>query len=87
MDLLTIDMPLILFKQKRILCWGNSNQIVEFTTTYNVAEFTAEAAIDESSPRYLRIAGDKLSCSDFVKLLTNLTNKKYKIFKPEGISF
>jgi nucleoside-diphosphate-sugar epimerase len=87
MDLLTTDMPLILFKQKRILCWGNANQILEFTTTDNVAEFTAAAAVDENTPRYLRIAGDKLSCNDFVKLLSELTTKKYKIFRPVGIGF
>ena len=86
MDLLTTDMPLILFKQKWILCWGNANQILEFTTTNNVAEFTAAAAIDDNTPRYLRIAGDKLSCNDFVKLLTELTRKQYKIFRPGGIN-
>lgn len=86
MDLLTTDMPLIMFKQKRILCWGNPNQILEFTTTYNVAEFTAEVAIEDNTPRFLRIAGDRLSCNNFVKLLTELTNKNYKIFRPGGIS-
>ena len=85
MDLLTTDMPLILFKKKWILCWGNANQILEFTTTDNVAEFTASAAVDYNTPRYLRIAGDKLTCNDFVKLLSELTNKKYKIFRPGGI--
>ena len=86
MDLLTTDMPLILFKKKWILCWGNANQILEFTTTDNVAEFAAAAAVDENTPRYLRIAGDKLSCNDFVKLLTRLTRKQYKIFRPGGIN-
>jgi hypothetical protein len=86
MDLLTTDMPLILFKQKRILCWGSPDQIIEFTTTYNVAEFTAEAAIDDNTPRYLRIAGDRLSCNNLVKLLTDLTTKAYKIFRPGGIN-
>jgi len=86
MDLLTTDMPLILFKQKRILCWGNANQILEFTTTDNVAEFTAAAALDDNTPRFLRIAGDKLSCNDFAQLLSELTNNKYKIFRPGGIS-
>jgi hypothetical protein len=85
MDLLTTDMPLILFKQKRILCWGNPDQILEFTTTYNVAEFTAEAAMDDNSPRYLRIAADRLSCRGFVHLLSELTSKKYKLFRPGGI--
>jgi nucleoside-diphosphate-sugar epimerase len=86
MDLLTTDMPLIMFKQKRILCWGNPEQIIEFTTTFNVADFTAEVAMDDNTPRYLRIAGDKLSCNDFVKLLNELTNEKYKLFRPGGIS-
>lgn len=85
MDLLTTDMPLIMFKQKRILCWGNPDQIMEFTTTYDVADFTAEVAIDNNTPRFLRITGDRLSCNDFVKLLTELTNEKYKLFRPGGI--
>jgi nucleoside-diphosphate-sugar epimerase len=85
MDLLTTDMPLILFKQKRILCWGNANQIIEFTTTDDVAKFTAEVAIDDDTPRYMRIAGDRLSCKDFVELLSSITNHKYKLLKPGGI--
>lgn len=85
MDLLTTDMPLIMFKQKRILCWGNPDQIIEFTTTHNIAEFTAEVALDDSTPRYMRIAGDRLSCNDFVKLLSELTDKKFKLFRPGGI--
>ena len=85
MDLLTTDMPLIMFKQKRVLCWGNPDQVMEFTTTHNVAEFTAEVALDDDSPRYLRIAGDRLSCNQFAELLTRLTGKKYKIFRPGGI--
>jgi uncharacterized protein YbjT (DUF2867 family) len=63
MDLLTTDMPLIMFKQKRILCWGNPNQMIEFTSTHNVAAFTAEAAMENETPRFLRIAGDIISCN------------------------
>ncbi len=85
MELLTTDMPLILAKQKRILCWGNANQKLEFTTTFNIAQFTAHAALDDTTPRYLRIAGDALSCNDFVQLQSELTQEKYKIFKPGGI--
>jgi nucleoside-diphosphate-sugar epimerase len=85
MDLLTTDMPLILFNKKRILCWGNPNQIMEFTTTENIAAFTSEAALDDATPRFMNIAGDKLSCNDFVQLLSQLTGEKYKIFKPGGI--
>ncbi len=87
MDLLTTDMPLIMFKKQRILCWGNPDQIIEFTTTNNIAQFTAEAAMDNDTARYLRIAGDRLSCNDFVTLLSELTGKKYKLFRPGGIGF
>jgi len=85
MDLLTTDMPLILFKKRKILCWGNADQIIEFTTTDNVAEFTACVALDDESPRFMRIAGDRLSCNEFVKLLSELTSKDYKLFRPGGI--
>lgn len=85
MDLLMTDMPLILFKQRRILCWGNPDQIMEFTTTDNVARFTAEAAMDENTPRYMRIAGDRLSCNDFVKLLSEITKQEFKLLRPGGI--
>tara|TARA_B100000678_G_scaffold204187_1_gene171969 strand:- start:2547 stop:3455 length:909 start_codon:yes stop_codon:yes gene_type:complete len=86
MELLTTDMPLILFKIKRILCWGNPDQIMEFTITDDVAKFTALAAVDDNTPRYLRIAGDRLSSNDFVKLLTKLTGENFRLFKPGGIS-
>jgi NmrA-like family len=85
MDLLMTDMPLILFKQARILCWGDPNQIMEFTTTQNIASFTAAAAMDSNAPRFLRIAGDRLSCNDFVSLLTQMTGENYKIFRPGSI--
>lgn len=85
MDLLTTDMPLILFKQKRILCWGDPDQIMEFTTIDNVAEFTAAVAMDDDTPRYLRIAGDRLSCNSFLNLLSELTETKFKLLRPGGI--
>lgn len=86
MDLLTTDMPLILSKSNRILCWGNPNQPMEFTLTDDVAQFTAKAALDDDSPRYLKIAGDRLSCNDFVNLLTQISGKKYRLLRPGGIS-
>jgi uncharacterized protein YbjT (DUF2867 family) len=85
MELLTTDMPLILSKQNRILCWGNPDQVMEFTTTYDIADFTANAALEENTPRYMRIAGDRLSCNQFVELLTEITTKKYKLLRPGGI--
>ena len=61
MDMLTNEMPLILFKQKMVLYWGDANHRLSFTTIDNTAEYTANVALEDSSPRYLRIAGDQLS--------------------------
>ncbi|MFM2387585.1 MAG: hypothetical protein RL660_2342 [Bacteroidota bacterium] len=85
MDMLTAEMPLIMKKQKKILCWGNANQVMDFTHTENVAHFTALAALAESTPRHLFIAGDRMSCKDFVALMSKLSGKTYKIFRPGSI--
>ncbi len=86
MELTTGDMPLILFDKNKILAWGNSSIKMDFTTTYNVAAYTAFAALDSTAPRYLKIAGDSLSCDDVVRTMTELTATPYKIFRPGGIS-
>jgi uncharacterized protein YbjT (DUF2867 family) len=82
MDMLTNEMPLILFKQKRILYWGNADHKMAFTTVQNVAEFTANAALDPTTPRFLHIAGDQLSPKEFQTLMTNLTGEKFGTIRP-----
>ncbi len=85
MDLLTTDMPLILFKQKRILSWGDPSVKMDFTTTENIADYTAQVALDNDTPRYLKIAGDIMSAEDVQKLMTDISGTKYKLFRPGGI--
>lgn len=85
MELLTGDMPLILFGLKRILHWGNPNVVMDFTTTYDVADYTARVALDTSSPRYLHIAGDRLNAREFATLMTDLTGKTFGLLRPGGI--
>ena len=85
MDMLTAEMPLILFKFKRILYWGNPNIKMDLTTTYNVAEFTANVALDENTPRYLRIAGDSVNAHDVQKIMSDITGLTFGLFRPGGI--
>lgn len=85
MELTTGDMPLILFGKNKILCWGDKNIKMDLTTTYNISTYTAHAALDETTPRYLKIAGDSISCTEVADIMTQLTNNSYKIFKPGGI--
>ena len=80
-ELLIGQMPLILFKLKRVLYWGNPDQRMDFTTMDDTAAFTARAALDPSTPRFLRIAGDQLSARDLTVLVSEVTGKKFKLFR------
>ena len=83
--MLTGQMPLILFRLKRVLCWGNPDQRMDFTTIDNTAAFTASAALDPSTPRFLRIAGDELSARELMAVVSEVTGKQFRLFRPGGL--
>ena len=85
MELLTTDMPLILYRFRRILYWGASSVKMDLTTMDDTAEFTARAALETDAPRYLKIAGDRVSALDVRDIMTGITNKNFKLFRPGGI--
>ncbi len=80
-DMLTGQMPLILFKLHRVLYWGNADQRMDFTTIDDTAAFTASGALDASSPRFLRIAGDQLSARELAVVVTEVTGEKYRLLR------
>lgn len=84
-DMLTGLAPFVLFKQKRILCWGSPDQLMDFTTIDNTARFTAYVALDTDTPRFLKIAGDVISASGLSQVMQDLTGKRHKILKPGGL--
>ena len=83
-ELLTNEMPMILFKQKMILYWGNADYKWGFTTMDNTAEYTAKVAIDSDTPRYLRIAGDLINPMEVKAVVTEATGLKFRLFRPGG---
>ena len=84
-ELLTGDMPLVLTTIKRILYWGNADQRMDFTTMDNVATFTANAALDPATPRYLCIAGDQISARQLVSVAGDVTGHKFGLLRPGGL--
>ena len=84
-ELLTAQMPLILFKRKRVLYWGNADQRMDFTTIDDTAAFTARAALDPSTPRFLRIAGDQLSARELTAVASEVTGTKFRLFRAGGL--
>jgi nucleoside-diphosphate-sugar epimerase len=85
MDMLTGQMPMIFFKRKRILYWGNADHKLQFTTVADTAKFTANVALDPSTPRYLHIAGDYVSPREIQKIMSDIEGKPYSMFRPGGL--
>ena len=84
-EMLAAQMPLILFRLKRVLYWGDADQTMDFTTMDDTAAFTASAALDQSTPRFLRIAGDQLSARELATVASEVTGKKFRLFRAGGL--
>lgn len=84
-DLLTGQAPVVLFGLKRVVYWGNAGQLLDFTTTENTAAYTARAALDDTTPRYLRIAGDVLKVHGLAKAASAATGKEFRPMRAGGL--
>jgi uncharacterized protein YbjT (DUF2867 family) len=85
MDMLTNEIPMILFKQKWVLHWGDADHKMGFTTIADIATFTANAALDDATPRYLRIAGDQISPKEMRAVVSEVTGEKFKLIRTGGL--
>ena len=86
MDLLIGEAPLILQKVHRVLYWGdNPEQLMDFTTIDNTAEFTAAAAMDETTPRLLRVAGQQASARTLAFIAGDVYGKRFKLLRGGGL--
>jgi nucleoside-diphosphate-sugar epimerase len=84
-ELLTGQMPLILFRLNRVLCWGHADQRMDFTTMDDAAAFTASAALDPFTPRFLRIAGNQVSARELTVIASEVTGKRFRLLRPGGL--
>lgn len=85
MDMLTNEIPMIIFKKKLVLYWGNADQKMAFTTVADTAVYTANAALDASTPRYLRIAGSYISPREIRAVMNELSAQKFRLIKTGGL--
>ncbi len=80
-ELLLGPMPLILFKFRAVLYWGDPDQRLDFTTMEDTAAFTACAALDAGAPRFLRIAGDEPNARDLAALASETTGRRFRLIR------
>lgn len=78
MDMLGAEMPIIQPRIRRVLHWGDADQPLDFTTRQDTAAYTAAAALDETAPRLLRIAGDTVSARDIARVMTEQSGTTYR---------
>ncbi len=83
MDMLTDEIPMILFKKNLVLYWGDADHKIGFTTVADTAVFTANVALDAATPRYLRIAGDRISPVEIRDVMSELSGKRFR-YTPNG---
>jgi len=84
-DLLTGQAPVVLFRLKRVVYWGDADQLLDFTTMENTAEYTGHAAFDETTPRYLRIAGDVINVKGLKNAASEATENKFHLLRAGGL--
>jgi uncharacterized protein YbjT (DUF2867 family) len=85
-ELLVGKAPVVLFPLRRVLYWGDADQPLDFTTLGDTASFTAAAALDDSAPRILRIAGDQQSARDLTRVASKLSGKEFRLLRGGPLS-
>ncbi|WP_162428690.1 NmrA family NAD(P)-binding protein [Pontibacter pudoricolor] len=84
-DLLTGQAPIVLFPIKKVMYYGNPEQLMDFTTIQNTADYTAAAALDPTTPRYLRIAGDVLNAHGLKEAASKAIGEEFGLFRVGGL--
>ena len=86
-DLLTGQAPVVLTGPHRVLYWGDADQLLDFTTMVNTADYTAAAALDATTPRYLRVAGQVASIRQLREEASAALGKEFKLFRAGSLGF
>ncbi|TGE29222.1 NmrA family NAD(P)-binding protein [Hymenobacter metallicola] len=84
-ELLKGQAPVILTGPRRVVYWGDADQPLDFTTMVNTAEYTAAAALDPTTPRYLCVAGEVASIRGLQAEAEAATGHKFKLLRVGGL--
>lgn len=80
-ELLAGQAPFVLTRLRRVLYWENADQPMDFTTMDDVAAFTAAAALDDTTPRFLRIAGDTVTARALAAVAGDVAGVRYRLLR------
>lgn len=80
-ELLRGQAPFILSPIRRVVYWRDADQPMDFTTIEDTAAFTAAAALDPVTPRFLRIAGDVASARELMVIAGSVKGKRFRLLR------
>jgi nucleoside-diphosphate-sugar epimerase len=86
-DLLVGDAPFIVSRIHRVVYWENADQPMDFTTIEDTAAYTAAAALDPTTPRFLRIAGDVVTARDLAEIASRVNGERFKLLRAGGLGW
>jgi uncharacterized protein YbjT (DUF2867 family) len=86
LDMLGAEMPIIQPRIRSVLYWGSRDQPLDFTTRADTARYTAAAALDDTTPRILRIAGDTVSAADIAATMTRVSGTRYRTLRAGSVN-
>jgi uncharacterized protein YbjT (DUF2867 family) len=86
MDLLLSPSPAFNLEDRTVTCWGDPDTKLELTKLDDVAAFTALAALDESTPRTLRIVGERISARELAAVAEEVTGAPFELIQAGSIS-
>lgn len=79
MDMLTGTIPIVQHSIRRVIYWGSADQPMDFTTIADTARFTAHAAMDPETPRWLKISGARVTVRDIAEATSRVRGRAYGV--------
>ena len=72
-------------KAHKVTYWGTPDQPLNYTTTPDVAEIAAAAALDPDAPAVLRIVGDTLTAADLARIAGDVLGTPFTLERAGSI--
>ena len=78
-EILTYGTPLLDVKNKQVGYWEDADWRIDFTTMDDTAAFTAAAALDPTTPRFLRPASFQISPTELAAVAGDVTGTPFAV--------
>ncbi len=80
-EILSYGPPLMDTKEKQVGYWEDADWKIDFTTMDDTAAFTAAAALDADSPRFLRIASFQISPNQLAAVAEQVNGTPFDVVR------